>query len=55
MAPQITKQTKIILQDKEKETPTQGDPISPRLTLEMDPVSFTVSIKLIFVFNLLGF
>lgn len=46
MAPRITKQTKIILKDKDRETPTQNDPVSPRLTLEMDPVSFTVSIKL---------
>jgi hypothetical protein len=44
--------TKIILKDKEKETPTRSDPIAPRLTLEMDPVSFTVSIKLICTFNL---
>ncbi|XP_023717279.1 receptor-binding cancer antigen expressed on SiSo cells isoform X2 [Cryptotermes secundus] len=41
MAPRITKQTKIILKDDERETPIQSDPISPRLTLEMDPVSFT--------------
>jgi hypothetical protein len=54
MAPQITKQTKIILRDKEKETPTESDPVCPRLTLEMDPVSFTVSTKLIFNLNLLG-
>jgi hypothetical protein len=54
MAPRITKQTKVILRDKEKETPTQSDPVAPRLTLEMDPVSFTVSIKLIFTLNLPG-
>lgn len=54
MAPRITKQTKIILKDDERETPIQSDPISPRLTLEMDPVSFTVSIKLIFILNLMG-
>jgi hypothetical protein len=54
MAPRITKQTKIILRDKERETPTQSDPVCPRLTLEMDPVSFTVSIELIFIRNLPG-
>jgi hypothetical protein len=54
MAPRIIKQTKIILKDKEKEAPTQSDPLSPRLTLEMDPVLFTVSIKLISTLNCPG-
>jgi hypothetical protein len=44
MAPHITKQTKIILKPKDMETPTRNDSVSSRLTLAMDPVSFTVSI-----------
>jgi hypothetical protein len=54
MTPRITKQTKIILRDKEKQTSTQTDSVAPRLTLQMDPVSFTVSIELIFTLNLPG-
>jgi len=44
MAPRITKQTKIILKDKEMETAAWSDSVSSRLTLAMDPVSFNVSI-----------
>jgi hypothetical protein len=44
MTPRITKQTKVILKNKDLETPVWTDPVSSRLTLAVDPVSYTVSI-----------
>jgi len=49
MTPHITKQTKVVLKPKDMETPAWNDPVSSRLTLAMDPVSFTVSIFMYFV------
>lgn len=53
MAPKITKQTKVILTDKDGETCTWSDPVSSRLTLAVDPVSYTVSILFIVIINLI--
>jgi len=49
MAPHITRQAKIILKPKDMETPAWNDPVSSRLTMAMDPVSYTVSIFMYFV------
>jgi hypothetical protein len=49
MAPRITKQTKVILKDKDTETHAWSDSVSSHLTLAMDPVSYTVSILFYYI------